>query len=278
MTVTAEYQNELERAFNSLPGVVQSALRPAYQPVDEALHWVCGDPDALVSAGQTYVQLGNRTKDVSSLVQSDVSALEASWTDEAGQAFRTRMGEVCKALTAAGQALGDTDKILTASAHAAVDAANTICDIVASVVEFIIADFAVSAALSVLTFGASVAAGIAAAIADWAEATFEVSRVVEAIVKVLNTVEKVLEALSELFRTLKEIFALLKELKQDASFLGKIGILAGKTVISKTTSAAWNSLPVIPDLPQGGVHWGIQAGEDAHQTYEDVQQADQAAG
>jgi hypothetical protein len=277
VTVTAEYQNQLEQAFNSLPGVVQSALRTAYEPVDDALHWVCGDPDALVSAGQTYVQLGNRTRDVSSLVRSDVTALEGSWTDEAGQAFRTRMDNACEALTAAGQTLGDTDKILTASAHAAVDAADTICDIVVSAVEFIIADFAVSAALSVLTFGASVAAGIAAAIADWAEATFEVSRVVEVIVKVLNTVEKVLTALAELFRTLKEIFALLRELKQDASFLGKLGILAGKTAISKTTSTAWNALPGVSDMPQGGVHWGIEAGEDAKRTYDDVQQADQAA-
>jgi uncharacterized protein YukE len=278
MTTPVEYQNRLEQAFNSLPGIIQDALRPAYQPVDDAVQWVCGDPDALLQAGQTYVQLGSSVTEIATGVGNDVQALEAVWTDDVGRAFKNRMDNTGKALTAAGQALSETEKILTAGARAAVDAANTICDIVVSVVEFIIADFVVSAALSVLTFGASVAAGVAAAVAEWAEATFEVSRVVEAIVKVLNTIAKVLRELAEIFKLLKEIFALLKELKKDASFLGKLGILGGKVAISKITSFSFNALPEVPSLPKGGVHWGIEGGKDGYHTYQDVKDAESVDG
>lgn len=278
MTGTSEYTNKLEQTFGRLPGPVQSALRPAYQPVDDAIHWVCGDPDTLVTAGQTYHRLGGQVVAVSTAMDGDVRTLESSWSDQAGLAFRGRMTNTCKAMTAAGQSLQDTQQILDASAKAAVDSANTICDIVTSVVEFIIADFAVSAALAILSAGASIAAGIAAAIADWAEATFEVSRVVEVVAKVLREVALVLEKISTLLSYLRRLFKALKELKKDYKLFSVEGLTvrAAKTAISKGTSEVWNNVPGLPNMPHGGVHWGEQAGKDGSDVVHDVRTADGA--
>jgi uncharacterized protein YukE len=278
VTSTAEYQNKLEQTFGKLPGPVQSALRPAYQPVDDAIQWVCGDPDTLLAAGQKYIAIGKDVEQTATRIQQEVQALEAHWSDDVGHAFQNKVKNTSQALTGAATALSDTEKILTAGAKAAVDAANTICDIVVSVVEFIIADFVVSAALSVLTFGASVAAGIVAAIADWAEATFEVSRVVESIVEILRSIEEVLKVLEEVFKVLKEIFLALKELKKEVGFMGKLAITVAKVPISKLTQVTFNALPGVPNLPQGGVHWGVDAGKDADSTVHDVQDADAVDG
>lgn len=273
-----EYQNKLESAFASLPGPLQSVLRPAFDPVDEALQWVCGDPDALLSAGQKYVSLGTEVTQSAERVRQDAAALRSSWTDNGGVAFQNKVRNTSQALQGGGSALQDTNKILTAGAHAAVDAANTICDIVVSVVEFIIADYVVAAALSAITFGASLAAATVGAIADMAQGAAQVSRVVAAIVKVLRAIEKVLKEIKALFATLKEIFLLLRELNKEVGFLGKGEILVAKTAISKITSGTFNSVPGVPSLPKGGVHWGIQAGEDAHSTYGDVQDAQDVDG
>lgn len=279
MAVATEYQNRLEQAFGALPGFVQDALRPAYRPVDDAIHWVCGDPDALLDAGQKYVSIGTSVRATSKDVAADARVLEAHWSDEAGRAFRRKMDNIVTAIDGAGEAIGETDTILSASARAAVDAANTICDIVVSTVEFIISDIAVSAALSLFTFGASAAAGLAAAIARWADAAFEVSRVVEAIVKILDMVAKLLRELAELFRELKALFELLKSLRKEAGFIAKYTVWTGaKVAVKKPVQLLWDAVPGVPDQPAGGVHWLIEGGKDVHQVVDDVHSADSVDG
>jgi uncharacterized protein YukE len=283
--MTAEqYSNELEQTFNSLPGWVQSPLRPIYQKMDEWLKLAAGNPDDLVNAGQAYVQLGTQVQKLSQQQQTDRAKMAGRWRGDAYEAFSTKMQEIEGKVGKLGEATGKTDEVLKAGAEACVEGANMIVDIIVMVLSIILAELAINLALSVITFGASLLAEVAEFIATALAGLARILQVVEKIAMVLEKVAQVFQKIAMVFReikgvleAIKELLAVLKDLKKGAKGLEKLGWFAahagGKTVVSKGIQYGSGGNVVIPGA--GGE--GYKAGKDYKNAW-DAADAAQDAG
>ncbi len=279
-----QYSNELEQTFNSLPGWVQSPLRPIYDKMDEGLKWVAGNPDDLLKAGQAYVALGTQVQKLAQQQQTDRGKLSGRWTGDAYEAFSRKMQEVEQNLGKLGEATGKTNEILEAGAEACVEGANMIIDIIVMVLSLILSELAINLALSVLTFGASLLAEVAEFIATALSGLARVLQVVEKVATVLEKVAQIFQKIASIFKEIKsilemikELLAVLKDLKKGAKGLEKLGWFAahagGKAAVAKGIQYGSGGNVVIPGF--GGEVF--KAGKDYKAGVDDAGKAEEAA-
>jgi len=283
---TAEaYSNELESSFNSLPGWLQSPLRPIYEKMDEGLKWVAGHPEDLLRAGQVYTQLGQQVHQLTQQQVSDRAQLNGRWSGDSYDAFTAKMGDIEEKLNKLGDATGKTKDVLEAGARACVEGANAIIEIIVSVLSILLAEIAINAALSVLTFGASLAAMVAEGIATCLTGLARILSVVQRIASILEKIAEVFRKIAEVFRTIakvlkaiKQLLAALKEWKQGASGLVEKGIAFGahagaKAGVSKGLQYASGGTIHIPGVAGTGYH----AAEDYGDAWSAANDAEEAA-
>jgi uncharacterized protein YukE len=282
--VSDAYANELENWFNSFPSVIQGPIRPIFDKMNEGLRWVAGNPQELTRAGDVYVQIGDR---LHALVQEQITdrgKLSGHWTGAGYDAFTKKMTDVEGKLDKLAESTKKTKEVLDAAAKAAVEGANMIIDIIVTALSFMLAELAINAALSVLTFGASLLAMVAEWIANGVAALAQIFRVVGKVAQVLEKLYEILMKLAEIFkmiasffRALKELLAALKELKSGASGLGKVGWFAAHA------GAKFGAAKVIQGVSGGNVAIpgmageGVRAGKDYKNAWDDANQATNAA-
>ena len=284
----AAYQNELESAFGQLPGWLQSPLRPIFEKFDEGLQWVAGNPDDLLRAGQVYVQLGQQIQQLTEQQRQDRAKLAGAWEGDSYEAFTAKMGEIEQGLTTLSQATTKTQEVLQAAAQACVEGANMIIEIITALIMWLIGTIVVNAALAVFTFGLSLAAEVAEAIAGALASLARVMSVIEKVAKVLEkiaqVIKKIAEIIQKIVRLLEKLEKLLKKLK-DWSKKAKLtkepidwavrkGVNAGVNAgVTKGVSAATGGL----DSPPGVGGSAIDAGEDYKGAWDAADRAEQAA-
>ncbi|HEX6473370.1 MAG TPA: WXG100 family type VII secretion target [Streptosporangiaceae bacterium] len=284
----AAYQNELENAFGQLPGWLQSPLRPIFEKFDEGLHWVAGNPDDLLRAGQVYVQLGQQIQQLTEQQKADRAKLAGHWEGDSYEAFTSKMQEIEGQLGTLSQATSKTQEVLQAAAQACVEGANMVIEIVTALIMWLISTIVVNAALSVLTFGLSLAAEVAEAIAGAVASLARVATVIEKVAQVLEKIAQVLKKIADIIKKivelLKKLEGLLKQLKtwsKEASMFKQPLSWAGRKAVngavnygvSKGASAVTGGL----DSPPGMVGSGIKAGEDYKGAWDAADKAEQAA-
>lgn len=284
----AAYQNELESAFGQLPGWLQSPLRPIFEKFDEALQWVAGHPDDLLRAGQVYVQMGQHIQQLTEQQRQDRAKLAGAWEGDSYEAFTGKMQEIEQQLTTLSQATSKTQEVLQAAAKACVEGANMIIEIVVALIMWLISTIVVNAALSVLTFGLSLAAEVAEAIAG---AISSLARVLSCIEKVAQVLTKIAEVLKKIANIIKQIVQLLKKLegllkalktwskepslfKAPVSWAGRKAVFSGVNAgVSKGVSAVTGGV----DSPPGTGGSVINAGKDYKGAWDAADEAEQAA-
>lgn len=228
MTAGTEYVNKLEGWFQSAPGPVQSVLRPVFDPANELLKSVAGDPEDLVRAGQKYVDLSREIIAVAEQEASDRGMLAGAWEGLGYDAFSNRAKDIEERLEAVGEVTASTQEVLEAAAKACVEGANLIIDIIVMLLSFAIATFVIKAALAVFTFGASMAAWVAEQIAAGITALARIMQVVAKVAQVLQKIAQVfknlqatLKALAELFRELRLLLKSLDALVKSTNLVSK---------------------------------------------------------
>lgn len=284
----AAYQNELESAFGQLPGWLQAPLRPIFEKFDEGLHWVAGNPDDLLRAGQVYVQLGQQIQQLGEQQRTDRAKLAGTWEGDAYEAFTAKMQEVEQGLTTLSQATTKTQEVLQAAAQACVEGANMIVEIVVALIMWLISTIVVNVALSVFTFGLSLAAEVAEAVAGALTALARVLGVVEKVATVLQKIaqvfEKIAEIITKIVQLLKKLESLLKALKawskEPSMFKAPLnaavrrGVFGGaNAAVSKGVSGVTGGV-VSPPGTGGSV---LHAGEDYKDAWDAADRAEQAA-
>jgi len=199
------YSNDLEKWYGGLPGPVQSILDVArYHWVNDALHWIAGEPDKVAGLGPQYVAQGEQVKQLATQITTIKNSMTA-WTGQAHDAFDASMVEMSGNFTQLGDAVVATDEVLKACAEACVAQANLVIDLFKSLIEFLLTSLAVSAAMAVFTFGASIAAWIAANIAKG----------LATLAKVVSSCEKLaafLMKLAQLFVKIAKVLIKIAEL------------------------------------------------------------------
>lgn len=216
MSAGTEYANRLEQWFQSAPGPVQEVLRPVFDPANELLKSVAGDPQDLVRAGQRYVDLSRQLIEVAEQQRVDRRMLAGAWEGEGYEAFSVRADDIERKLENVAEATRSTKQVLEAAAQACVEGANLIIDIIVALISFAIATLVVKAALAALTFGASMAAWVAEQIAAGLTALARITQVVTRVAELLRRVAQIFRQLATILRSLaellKELRLLLKEL------------------------------------------------------------------
>jgi WXG100 family type VII secretion target len=284
----AAYQNELESAFGQLPGWLQSPLRPIFDKFDEGLQWVAGDPDDLLRAGQVYVQLGRQIQQLTEQQRQDRAKLAGAWAGDSYEAFTGKMQQIEQQLTTLSQATTKTQEVLQAAAQACVEGANMIIEIVVALIMWLVSTIVVNAALSVLTFGLSLAAEVAEAVAG---ALSSLARVLSCIEKVAQVLEKIAQVLKKIAKIIKEIVQLLKDLEgllkelKDWSKAPKLLKAPADWALRKGVNGAVNAgvskgASVVTgglDSPPGKGGAAIHAGADYKGAWDAADRAEQAA-
>jgi uncharacterized protein YukE len=200
-----EYSNTLEQMFSHLPGWLQAPLRPAYDEIDGLLREVAGNPQELVQAGYLYAALATKIEKIAQEQATDRAKLVSGhWEGQAYQAFSTTTASVDTQLQTFAKAMGNTKEVLTSAAQACTEGADAICQIVGTLITWLLTSIVVNVALAFFTFGASLVAEVAEALAGAAESLAEISETVDRVAAVLERIASVLRKIAQIMRTVQE--------------------------------------------------------------------------
>jgi uncharacterized protein YukE len=275
-----QYANKLEHWFYSLPGFVQSALHQPFTWMNDGLKAVAGQPQELLAAGGHYIEIGEAVHRIGQQQLSSRLALGGHWTGDAFDAFNHKTLEIEQQLDKLGEAIKKAKELLESGAKACVEGANMIIDIVVTLIMLVLADLAVGVALSVLSFGASLAAMVAKWIADGLLALSRVARVLQKTAQVLKKLADLFRKVQTLFKTiarvLKEIKEVLAEslaLKKSAKGWDKLGATVShgitRGIVAKGIWAGTGGTVNIP----GPLGSGYKAGSDYVEGWQDASDA-----
>ncbi|MDT0202222.1 hypothetical protein [Nocardioides sp. AE5] len=247
MTGAGDYQNELQVFWNALPSEVQSVFGFIYNPVNDAIEWVCGDPDDLMRGAAVYSEVGPLITDLAEELATARHAVQGQWEGPDYDAFLTRVTELEDTLASLGEAVGATTEILEAASEAAVESGNAILSIIKMVIAIALSSLVVSLALSVLTFGASMVAWAAGQVANASMALARVSIVT-------TRMAAFLQRIASLFMRIKDLFLRIKKVLEFLADLVKLlrGMSKGKDIFG--AKMAWSER-----LVWMGVHGGVNA-------------------
>lgn len=282
--MSAEYANKLENWFYSLPSLVQEVLHEPFTWMNDALRCVAGNPDALLAAGAQYVQLADAMHHLGQQQLGDRAALAGRWSGDAYDAFTDTMRHVEAQLDKLAEGTRHVKELLESGAHACVEGANMIIDIVTGLIMLALGTIAVNVALSVISLGTSLAAGAAEVIAEALVAVSRVARVLEktaAILKKLSDMfvklEQLLRKITEVLKQIKEVLAESKALAKTSTGWDKLGAKVSfglqKTVVSKGIWAATGGTVNIPGTAGGLYH----AGQEYVHGWQDVSEVEDEA-
>lgn len=214
---------ELDNFLASMPGEVADVISWLLTPFRELLEYVSGDPDDLIRAAQVWA---DAAADIEALRQeqaADVAAVRQHWSDDAATAFEAQMADFDTNLSSLIEAVDGTKELLVQSANAAVEAFNLLLQLIIELILWLMTDLILAFALSVVTFGASVAAGIAKATADAAIALGRGIRIVEKLASLLMKISRFLLRIAEFARNYRALILAMRELKKGSSLLSAEG-------------------------------------------------------
>lgn len=247
MSGGADYQNDLQAYWSSLPSEIQSVFGFVYNPVNDALEWVCGDPDDLMTGAAIYSEVGPLVTALSHELATARQAVAGQWQGPDYDAFVLRVTDLEESLLTLGEAVTSTTEILEAASEAAVESADAILSLIKMAIAIALSSLVLSLALSVLTFGASMLAWAAGQVAN---AALTLSRVA----MVTSRMAAFLQRIAALFVRIKDLFLRIKKILEFLADLVKL--LRG---LSKGTDLFGGSMGWGERLVWMSVHGGVNA-------------------
>lgn len=203
--------------FSAIPGLVGKALGPARKWFNGALEWVCGDPKKLTETGQQYVKLGDDVVTLSTELQQLVDGVP-SWQGPASVEFHKTMGQTVDVVNKIGGFVAKTNEILTAAAEIATEAANIIWDLVVELVKWLVQTLLTALASSTISFGATIAAWLGAAVGQVARVVGVVGKVVSKVgtflKKIITLLQKLIALINKFKAVLDKVAAILRKVKE----------------------------------------------------------------
>jgi uncharacterized protein YukE len=278
MSTGTEYANKLEQWFTSTPDLVQQVLRPVFDPANDMLKAVAGDPEDLVRAGQRYVDVSRRVIELAEQQRTDRQRLAGAWEGQGYDAFVQRANQIEEQLKQVADATGKTKDVLEAAAKACVEGANLIIDIIVTLIAFAIGTLIVKLALAALTFGASLLAWVAeqvvagiVALTRILNVTMQVARVLTQVARIFRQISTILRGVADTLRALKALLEMLDALNKSAKGMAKAGAFSARAGAYATTNAALlgGNVP----LPGGSLYRTERDAVDASEHVDDAQAA-----
>jgi uncharacterized protein YukE len=168
-----------------------------------------------------YLQVADTVHQLGRQQLGDRSALAGRWSGDAYDAFTDRMRPVEAQHDKLAEAISQLKGLLESGAKACNDGADMIIDIVTSLIMVALGTIAVNVALSMITLGTCLAAGVAAVLAEAATAAARVARVIEKVALVLTKLAEVFVKLQQMLRRIAEFLKEIKAVLKDAELMAK---------------------------------------------------------
>ena len=172
---------------------VDAILRPLVQWMAEPLDSVTGDAEEVRAAGTKWQDAAKSLRDVVDQEKQAVARVQGSWEGEAADAFAASMKDLCAAMEALASSMEETKEFLDDAAMEVQMAEELVETIIRELIEWAIITLLSALALSVISFGASAAAGAATVAAEAAVAGSRIARVLATVARVLKKVSELLK-------------------------------------------------------------------------------------
>jgi uncharacterized protein YukE len=172
-----------------------------------------GNPSAITGSSQSWLTAANNLTSTAQQYRQQATSQTSSWIGTAGNGYRTASGNQASGLEALAKASQAVSSAITKAGQAVAQARKTVMDLISEAVSKIIQICIEALSKSWLSFGASIAMGIAQS----------VQKAVSTAQKTMSQIQKVVQTLQQIIKTVQQIVQTVQQVKQ---LLQQIGQLA----------------------------------------------------
>ena len=187
-------------------GWVLNAVKFLREPFDILM----GSPSAITGSAQSWSTAAQGLTNTAQVYRQASTTQTTSWTGAAGTGYRTTSANQADGLQALAQASQAVSSAMKTAGQAVAQARQTVMNLISQAVQQIIMICIEALSCSWLSFGASIAKGIAQS----------VQKAVTTATKTMQKVKDVVEKLQKIIKTVQQIVQLVQQVKQ---LLAQIG-------------------------------------------------------
>jgi uncharacterized protein YukE len=187
-------------------GWVLNAVKFLREPFDILM----GSPSAITGSAQSWSTAAQGLANTAQVYRQASTTQTTSWTGAAGTGYRTTSANQADGLQALAQASQAVSSAMKTAGQAVAQARQTVMNLISQAVQQIIMICIEALSCSWLSFGASIAKGIAQS----------VQKAVTTATKTMQKVKDVVEKLQKIIKTVQQIVQLVQQVKQ---LLAQIG-------------------------------------------------------
>jgi uncharacterized protein YukE len=227
MGVTNVAMNVLDIAGDPL-GAISSAgvgwVLGAVSFLKEPFEILKGNSGAVSGSAQSWGSASSNLLSVAGQYRSASTSQTRSWSGNAGDGYRTASGNQASGIEALSQASRAVSGAIQQAGQAVAQARQTVMDLISEAVQKIIQICIEALSKSWLSFGASIAMGIAQS----------TQKAVQTGTKLIQQIQKVVQTLQKIIKTVQQIMQVVQQVKQLLEQIG--GKASGQQAV--TPSAA----------------------------------------
>ncbi|MGC7093917.1 WXG100 family type VII secretion target [Amycolatopsis lurida] len=244
-----------------LVGQGLSFLVSIFQPLEDAIELVSGDPEGLSQGAGNFKAIGESMVRMSQDLVRNADETLQEWTGDASEVAKKRLGEFASGIEGVAAKSGNVSEILQLSSMLMTIVKQVIMAIITELVTWLITIWIPALAAAVPTAGASTAAASTASAAKGASSVSKGNKIVQMLRRLLD---KIKEFWAKLKDSLAKVKAdgFLKSIKDNKAALdrvGKIGLekgagygeTLGKSVLTGLKEAGMKGLKEIPKATVG---------------------------
>jgi len=181
-------------------GWVLNAVSFLREPFDKLM----GNPSAITGSAQSWTAAANSLSTTAQQYRQASTTQTSSWQGGAGNAYRAASGSQASGLEALAKASQTVSSAIAKAGQAVAQARKIVLDLISEAVQKIIQICIQALASSWLSFGSSIAMGIAQS----------VQKAVTTAQKLLKEIKQVVDTLRQIIQTVQQILQLVQQVKQ----------------------------------------------------------------
>jgi uncharacterized protein YukE len=178
-----------------LSGMVDNLMRPLVQPLADQFDSITGDSESVKATAEKWRAMADKVKALGEFQTSIATTVAGSWDGQSSEAFQQTVAKLVDEIEAMESHFDDVAEFLDDAAMEVKVAEDAVEAIIRELIEWALLTLAVSAALSIVTLGASAVAGAGAAAARAAVAGSKIATILTKVAQALEALAKALKAL-----------------------------------------------------------------------------------
>ena len=226
MGITNVAMNVLDIAGDPV-GAISSAglgwVLGAVSFLKEPFEILKGNSGAVSGSAQSWGSASSNLLSVASQYRSSSTTQTRSWSGSAGDGYRTTSNNQASGLEALSQASRAVSGAITQAGQAVAQARQTVMDLISEAVQKIIQICIEALSKSWLSFGASIAMGIAQS----------TQKAVQTGTKLVQQIQKVVQTLQKIIKTVQQVMQVVQQVKQLLDMIG--GKASGQQQVTPST-------------------------------------------